>query len=160
MLSEEDKQNDIAVTMRSTTRSILTSARQLNDIVRDDRKVRALRAPSSVDLPLLFLETRRSRDSDRYEHRQTQPAEQTLETQCVQRVELLDLLDAHHCHCHIHLSDAIHEDVQQAHQHDRVSFECSIVVEFDRRFGQSDVDQHYELDQIDRLHQFIVKLCQ
>jgi hypothetical protein len=37
--SEEDKQDEIATSMRITTRSLLNNARRFNDIVKDDKTV-------------------------------------------------------------------------------------------------------------------------
>jgi len=37
--SEEDKQDEIATSMRITTKSLLNNARRFNDIVKDDQKV-------------------------------------------------------------------------------------------------------------------------
>ncbi|UJR37888.1 hypothetical protein I4U23_030578 [Adineta vaga] len=46
--SEEDKQDDIATSMRQTTKSLLHSAQRLNDIVRDDQK-KLIEAENLID---------------------------------------------------------------------------------------------------------------
>ena len=37
--SEEDKQDEIATSMRITTKNLLNSAKRLNEVVKDDQKV-------------------------------------------------------------------------------------------------------------------------
>ena len=52
--SEEDKQDEIATSMRITTKGLLNSAKRLNDIVKDDQKVCLFLLFIFFDLAFLF----------------------------------------------------------------------------------------------------------